>query len=548
MKKNYGLIICLFIFFSICSAAFGCAPPNAPETPNAKDSMVRVYNVPDGVEKYKGAEIFIGQTEIPAYEVMVNTSQNWTGDNYQRKANGVCLFELKGKAEVTVKPEVKINYSSVVRPLSAKITPVANIAENTLTLNFTGAGEYVLEINGDVHNVIHFFVSEYGSGEISEYEGYENVMVFEAGLHTADNDGRISKNGNRIALKSNTLVYLADGAVVRGCFHESNLNNVAIVGRGIIDGSAFERSVSRGKVTVPIEFNYCTNLLLKDFFILDPAGWAITNYFCNGSRIENLKIISSRSNGDGISLQSCKNVQADGCFVRTWDDSLVVKNYPRWENRNIHGETEQITFKNCTLWTDLAQSMEIGYETVGVPMENITFENITVLHALHNAAISIHNANNAEIKNVTFKNITVEDGKNAADGVGLIDLRVLFSSNWSNQHTAPTALGNVDGVLIENLNVISAKRITAIMGGCKDTRVGFESEHFVDNVTLKNVALAGSRPEKSECKLSATDSKYLRNFSFVQEKEVPVTGAAFLFTQTEEELATYNGGCTVQVK
>ncbi len=531
----------LFIFFSIGSVLGGCAS-DVPAEQNS--SRVRAYSVPEGVKSYSGAQISAGGTVLPAYEVMVNTSQNWVGDGYQRKANGVCLFELDGEAEITVKPEVKVDYKSVVRPLSAKITPIANLQENTLTFTVKSAGEYVLEINGDIHNAIHFFVSSYG-GAVTDYSGYDNVMVFEAGLHTFENDDRISPKDNRISIGSNTLVYLADGAVVRGCFHESNLSNVAIVGRGIIDGSAFERSVSRGKVTVPIEFNYSTNVLLKDFFILDPAGWAITNYFCEGSKISNLKIISSRSNGDGVSLQSCKNVEVEGCFVRTWDDSLVVKNYPRWENRNIHGETDGISFKNCTLWTDLAQSMEVGYETVGIPMENISFENITVLHALHNAAISIHNANNAEIKNVTFKNITVEDGKNAADGVGLIDLRVLYSSNWSDQHTAPTALGSVDGVLIENLNVISARRITALMGGCRDTRVGFESEHYVDNVTIKNVALAGTRPQESECKFSTTDAKYLRNFSFVQE-DVAVTGAEFVFTQSEEYLSALEG-CKVEI-
>ncbi|MBD5631891.1 MAG: hypothetical protein HDP34_01495, partial [Clostridia bacterium] len=233
------------------------------------------------MDKYEGAEIHIGQTEIPAYKVMINTSQNWVGDNYQRVANGVCLFELDGKAQVTVKPDVKINYSSVVRPLSAKITPVANVADNTLTFTFKSAGEYVLEINGDIHNAIHFFVSDYDtSAGVEEYKGYENVIVFDAGLHTVQNDSRITSDNHLIDIDNNTLVYLADGAVVRGRFYENNLNNIAIVGRGILDGSAFERTTTHGDiVTIPIEFNYCKNILLKDFSILDPAGWAITNYF-----------------------------------------------------------------------------------------------------------------------------------------------------------------------------------------------------------------------------------------------------------------------------
>ena len=267
-----------------------------------------------------------------------------------------------------------------------------------------------------------------------------------------------------------------------------------IAGRGVIDGSAFERDANAGTVTVPLEFNYCSNVILKQFFVLDPAGWCVNFYFIEDSKIDDVKIISSRSNGDGISLQSCKNIEVDGCFVRSWDDSLVVKNYPRWDDRTVYGETENITFTNCTVWTDLAQSMELGYETVGEKFENITFDNITVLHAMNLAVMSIHNANNAEIKNVVWRNITVEDGRNAADGAGIIDFRVLYSPTWSDQHTDPTPLGNVDGVTVENVNVISARRFTAVMGGCYDSRIGFESNHYVDNVTVKNIALAGGRP------------------------------------------------------
>ncbi|MDE7439362.1 MAG: hypothetical protein K2N23_02505, partial [Clostridia bacterium] len=503
---------------------------------------VRAYEIPDGSARYDGAEIFVEGKQLPAYSVKVNTSQSWTANNYQRAENGVCLFSLDGTANVVVKPKTQINYSSVMRPLSAKITPIANIQENTLTFTFKSAGEYVLEINGNAHDAIHFFVSGIDNAGAEKYSGYSSVEIFSAGLHTAGNDNRINSN-NQITLKSNTLVYLADGAVVRGRFYAQNADNIAIAGRGIIDGSTFERDAQKGSVTVPLEFNYCKNILLEDFTVLDPAGWCVNFYFTESSQINDIKIITSRSNGDGISLQSCKNIEVDGCFVRTWDDSLVVKNYPRWDNRSVHGATENITFKNCTLWTDLAQSMELGYETVGVKFGNITFENITVLHAMHLAVMSIHNANNAEIRDVTFKDITVEDGRNASDGKGIIDFRVLYSSTWSDQHTSPTALGNVKGVTVENINVISARKFTATVAGCHDDRPGFEGDRFVDDVTIKNIALAGQSLSQEDCKITVSD-KYARGFVFLQEGEV--TGAKFLFTQTEDYLAPFKG-CTVEI-
>lgn len=88
---------------------------------------------------------------------------------------------------------------------------------------------------------------------------------------------------------------------------------------------------------------------------------------------------------------------------------------------------------------NLAQSMEIGYETnkgdkENSTIENVTFEDITVLHNFHKPVLSIHNADNAAISNVTYKNIVVED---ACMGLGdgtkeLIDLQVLTNSGWIN--------------------------------------------------------------------------------------------------------------------
>lgn len=543
MKKFF---LYLLIFFSL-TALCGCAANTPAEEPDAdvKNSAVRVSEIPDGVKKYDGAEVYIGGERIPVYCVNVNVSQNWTANNYQRRENGVCLLQLDGTATVVVKPQTQINYSSLVRPLSAKITPIANLQENSLTFTFKSAGEYVLEVNGNAHDAIHFFISPLDNEGAEKYTGYANIEIFSAGLHTSANDSRIN-SGNQITLKSNTLVYLEDGAVVRGRFLANDARNIAIAGRGIIDGSAFERDANKGTVTVPLEFNYCKQIKLEGFSVLDPAGWCVNFYFTEESEINDIKIITSRSNGDGISLQSCKNITVDGCFVRSWDDSLVVKNYPRWDNRNIHGATENITFKNCTVWTDLAQSMELGYETVGVPFKNVAFENITVLHAMHLAVMSIHNANNAEIEGVTFKDITIEDGRNAADNIGIIDFRILYSSNWSDQHTAPTALGSVYGVTVENINVLSARRFTGTVGGCYDTRAGFESEHFVENVKIKNVALAGARPRSEDCKFTLSE-KYLRSFEFIQQQECEVTGAKFIFTQTEEYLSTFDGGCTVEI-
>lgn len=570
MKKLYS-IICLFIISSLFSGFFGCASPKTvapaedpdtsvqlpsdggntgeddqPEDPDdsggkedeSRINRVRFYDIPAGVQRYESASVTVGGEELPLYNVMVNTEQVWSPNNYKRTDSGVGLFELDGTATVAVAPDVQINYSSVVRPLSAKITPIADLQNNTLTFSVKSAGEYVLEINGDPDNAIHFFVSEYGEEE--DLSGYDNVIYFSSGLHTAQNDEYINSD-NTVTLGNNTLVYLQDGAVVRAKFVANNATRIAVKGRGIIDGSTFDRDAEKGTVTVPIDFNYCSDVTLEDFTVLDPAGWCVNFYFNENSKIENIKIITSRSNGDGISLQSCKNITVDGCFVRTWDDTLVVKNYPRWDNRSIYGATENITFTNCTLWTDLAQSMEIGYETVGEKLENVTFENITVLHARHYAVISIHNSNNAAIKNITFENITIEDAATPCETVGIFDIRNLYSETWSTVQ-ATTPLGSISNVKISNVKIISARMLSMTMGGCRDTRAGYESDHYLNDLSITNVSVAGVQPQIDQVKINSTG--YYAAFYFTQNGEV--TGAQFIFGQSGEYLSGFGTECKVE--
>jgi len=116
-------------------------------------------------------------------------------------------------------------------------------------------------------------------------------------------------------------------------------------------------------------------------------------------------------------------VEVSGGYVRTWDDALVVKN-------SDLGSTSNINIHDVVVWSDLAQAMEVGYETYGPSMDGITFQDITVVHAFHKAVISLHNCDQAKITNVTYKNITVEDcqtlGDNRADGENdfLIDFTI----------------------------------------------------------------------------------------------------------------------------
>jgi polygalacturonase len=271
-------------------------------------------------------------------------------------------------------------------------------------------------------------------------------------------------------------------------------SNSKIVGRGIIDGSHLANWVKTdAKAVLPIEAVGRSNLEISGITIFDPNAWAIQLQRSSNITIDNLKILSSRCNSDGISIQSTSEVTITNSFLRTWDDSVVIKNYNKAGDGSAIN-SHDITVKNCIFWTDLAQTMELGVETnKGAGTEpkiyNVVFQDILIFHALHKAPISIHNGDNAEIYDVTFKNITVENYQSGnGDGWNyIIDITNLTGSGMGGAAAWTTVAdrSSIHDILIENINILSGKNPTA--------RFNSREGGSIHDVIVKDVYRAGTK-------------------------------------------------------
>jgi hypothetical protein len=261
--------------------------------------------------------------------------------------------------------------------------------------------------------------------------------------------------------------------------------DVRIAGRGILTGRAYDRD-KRGS-HCNVELNNCASPVVEGIICLDPPGWSFNVYHSANVLIQDVKVIGARANSDGISLQSCDGATVRDCFVRGWDDNVVVKNY--------EGDTHRIRVSDCVLWTDLAQSVEIGYETRGGVMDDVAFSGIQVIHNFHKPVLSIHNGDRAAIRNVRYENITVEDAQmGQGDGVNhLIDLWI-GKSPW----TRDAQRGTIEGVSFKNLSVTG--------GNVPESRVwGADASHAIRGVTIENLTILGRKI------LSLQDGKFATN-------------------------------------
>ena len=449
-------------------------------------TQLLVYEMPDLLQSSDRYDIKVEGASLFVYETLVNHGRSFTWVNPTSYA-AVASFDFMGRVHVEI--EIKDDYiveKASVHPLAYEVE--VTVTNNKIEFDLDYPTNYSIEINDPIpqanngsviQEVIHLFANPIETDPITAEEAAldDNIIYIGPGVWKTDS----------IPLESGKTVYLAGGALVYGQFHAYGLSDITIRGRGIISGSIYPREEAAQRA-IPLELQHCDGVYIEGIAFLDPAGWAIHAQQTKNLVIDNIKIITARPNGDGISVQSCEDVIVKNSFVRTWDDSLVVKN-------TNNASTKNITFSNNILWTDLAQSMEVGYETYGAKMENIVFEDITVLHSYHKAVMSIHNADQAAISNVCFRDITIED----AQGVGdiwtetydnyFIDMTIAFNADWSKSQYER---GTIKNIYFDNIKVINEKKYGTDEYDLLIRMNGFDANKSISNIYFSNVDFHGS--------------------------------------------------------
>ena len=421
-------------------------------------------------------QITVNGYDCYVYDTNVNHTRKWA-NNYMPPVSRtpIAYFDFEGTARIQITVPGRELRAVKISPAIYHIAEEIDVENSTVTFMITQPDNYTVTFNDSPERAVHIFANPIETESYSPED--ENVVYIGPG----------EWDMGTIMLEDGQTLYLAGGAVVHGIVNANFAKDITVKGRGIIDGSHL--SGWMGKTAyIPLKFDHCENVIIEDIIVLNANAWVCQGFDSRNGVIDGIKIISARPNGDGITLQSCENYKIKNCFVRSWDDSLVVKNYD--------GNSNHITFTHMQLWTDFAQSMEIGYETnkgskEGAFISNIAFEDITVLNNFHKPVISVHNADDAAVSDIIFRNIVVEYNQvGSGDGDEmpyLIDINIASNPNWSTTKKR----GTISNVTIENVKVVA--------GNSPKSRIkGFDEEHKARSVTIKNLEIKGSRMKDFE--------------------------------------------------
>ncbi len=266
-------------------------------------------------------------------------------------------------------------------------------------------------------------------------------------------------------------------------FWGEGLNNVAILGPGLISGKALVRERGAGGDKV-LALKLCRNVTLRDFSVLNGGHFGMLLTGVDNLTIDNVTIDTNR---DGIDLDSCRNVHISNTSVNAPnDDAIVLKGthalgYAR--------STENVTITNCLVsGYDIGSLLDATYRRtvqkapdrdgptgrikIGTESEG-DFRNITISNCTFDRSrgLAIESVDGSRIEDVAISNITMREVSNAP-----------FFIRLGSRMRAPegVAVGSIRRINISNVVVSDADpRYGSIISGIPG--------HDVEDVRLSNI-------------------------------------------------------------
>lgn len=421
---------------------------------NSQNQLV-TYPAPEGAELMSDFTVQVREAgkdwrPVDTYMVKVDEVQN---TKHNVKKASMSYFDFSGEVEVSV----TFNHGTVrtgrVRPLSYGITPC--IDGNTMTFKLDRPRNLSVEVNGDIFHNLHLFANPIDEKKPKKLKD-KNLIYLGPGIHTFP--------GDTLNVPSGKTVYVAGGALVKGCIQVVNAQNVKILGRGIVipERRAGLRIVNSKNVLVEgVITTQC------------PTGGS------DSITIRNVKSISSYGWGDGMNVFASNNVLFDGVFCRNSDDCTTVYG----TRLGFTGGCKNITMQNSTLWADVAHPIFIGiHGDVENPeiLENLNYINIDILDHKekqldYQGCLAINAGDNNLIRNVRFENIRIEDFRQGQ----LVNLRIFYNEKYCK---APGR--GIENVLFKDISYTGENAEVSMI-------IGYDKERKVKNIRFENLQING---------------------------------------------------------
>ena len=414
-----------------------------------------VYEAPSGALLNDDYTVSVRQMndkkwqEVPTHLIKVDEVRE---AKHNVENSSMAYFDFEGEVEVSVTFNKGTINQARVRPLSYGIQ--SNVKGNTLTFRLVRPRNLSVEVNGDIFHNLLLFANPLVENIPNRKD--PDVIFFDAGIHEFPD--KVFK------VPSNKTVYIAGDAILRGQILIDSVENVKVIGRGMV-----EHTVKMG-----VHISSAKNVLVEGIFTTQCATGGSDNVI-----IRNVKSVSYYGWGDGMNVFASNNVLFDRVFCRNSDDCTTV--YAT--RKGFEGGCKNIRMENSTLWADVAHPIFIGiHGNTEKPdiIEDVFYKNIDILDHKeaqldYQGCLAINAGDNNLIRNVHFEDIRIEDFRQGQ----LVNLRIFFNEKYCK---AP-------GMGIEN---IVFKNVSYNGGGEELSMIsGYNDERKIKKVVFQNLRING---------------------------------------------------------
>ncbi len=442
MRMNIRHLVAQLLIQLVAAVAelYGAAAPE-----------LAIYPPPSDEPAFEDCTVTVNGKPVFVYQATVNRSAADHG--IVPETVGFAYFDFAGEANVAVTTKQPLK-TVAVGPRSRPVTPV--VQDNTARFTLSRPSKLCLEFNGSDRRPLFLFANamESYAGGIPKPD-QKNVRYFGRGVHSP----------GEIRPKDGETIYIAGGAIVYGSIVAKGVHGVRVLGRGILDGSRWQ---ARETYFIPVWD--CSDVEIRGVILRDSPHWTIYLRRSERVTVADVKIFGHRKNTDGINSVNCHYINIDDCFIRNYDDSIVVKSLDAGAK-----DISDITVRNCVIWCDWGFSMGVTYETRVDEIHGIRFQNCDVLHGMAcRGVLGLKIGDRALVRDVQFEDIRVEDAR-----IQLIDVvidRDIFSRDAER--------GRIQGVVFRNVALTGGASVTS-------TLAGFDAAHCVEDITIENLRIHG---------------------------------------------------------
>lgn len=358
-----------------------------------------------------------------------------------------------------------------------------------------------------------FVITDYGAirGSTAEHAS-NNTRAIQQAINeaTASGGGRVVVPSGvfitgTILLENNVTLYLSEGSTLAGStrikdypiiyptfksytdshvnksiIYAENKENIAIEGKGTIDGNGGHKVFVKGSKDndahrpFGIRIVSCRYVTVRGITLRNSAQWMQHYLNCEHLLINNIQVFNHVNlNNDGLDIDGCRNVIVSDCLIDADDDALCLK-------ADGPADCNSIVITNCVLRSN-CNAFKMGTETTG-GFKNITASNLVIQAAseespfwkrrMNLAGIVILSMDGGHTEDISISNVVI-DSVYAPLFIKLGNRARLHRSDA----TKP-APGSIKNIRLSQITAHDTRMETSHISGFP--------EHDVENVIIEN--------------------------------------------------------------